>query len=212
MTNFFKTATMALLLGGTAAPTFAETLTAGMKTHPSQGDVTPVQGAGARISRDADGMFVSVETTGLTPGNVHTLWFVVINDPASCETEPCTGKDVLKRSDIVQSDVGYAGGVIVGDDGAARFAWRQDEGPLSGGWFGAGLANVAGSEIHLVINDHGPVIEGRTAEMLGTYRDGCRDDSIPAPMPATARVQGEPGPNTCRLMQFTIFAPEVPSS
>ena len=183
-----------------------------VKTHPSQGEPAIVDGAEARMAMDDDGLFVSLKTDGLTPGNVHTLWLVVINDPVACETSPCTSKDVLKRSDIVSSDVGYAGGVIVDDEGYAEFAWHQEEGDLTGGWFGNGLQNLHSAEVHLVVNDHGPLLPGREAAMLSTYRDGCTDESIPAPMPATARAQGEPGPNTCRLMQFAIFSDVAPES
>lgn len=197
--------TAASLLAATAA-TADGLRSTGMKTHASQGEIADVAGSVARLATHNDGVFVNVETAGLTPGNVHTLWFVVINNPAACETPyECVTKDVLKRSEIVASDVGYAGGVIVGPDGTATFAWHQAEGALSGGWFGTGMTNVAGAEIHLVVNDHGPLIEGREFAMLNTYRDGCTDKSIPAPMPDTARAQGEAGPNQCRLMQFSIF-------
>lgn len=183
----------------------ADVQTAPVITHPSQGDKTKVEGAVSRLAIHDDGIFVNVDTSGLTPNNVHTLWLVVINDPASCETADCATKDVLKRSEIVDSDVGYAGGLIVDENGEASFAWHQSEGALSGGWFGAGLKASDAAEIHLVINDHGPVIEGRVDQMLSTYRDGCTDESIPGPMPDSARAQGDAGPNACRLMQFSIF-------
>jgi hypothetical protein len=41
--------------------------------------------------------------------------------------------------------------------------------------------------------------------MLNTYRGGCSDESLPPPFPDTAKSDGEPGPNTCRLVQFTVF-------
>ena len=204
MKLFTLTALTAMALG---TGSFADTIeTSTVITHPSQGDKTVVAGATARLMRHEDGVFVNFETSGLTPGNVNTLWFVVINDPAQCETPfACVTKDVLKRSDIVKSDVKYGGGLVVGPDGSAEFAWHQSEGPFEGGWFADGLMEADDAEIHLVINDHGPLIDGREFEMLNSYRDGCTDDSIPGPMPATARVQGEAGPNTCRLMQFSIF-------
>ena len=183
-----------------------------VKSHPSQGDVAQVDGAMSRLVADESGIFINLDTTGLTPGHVHTLWLVVINNPSACETENCTSKDVLKRSDLVKSDVGYAGGVIVDEDGTGNFAYFQPTGALNGGWIGHGLGDTASAEIHLVVNDHGPVIDGRVSAMLSTYRDGCSDESIPAPMPATARAQGEAGPNTCRLMQFSIFKAAEPSS
>jgi len=195
----------AAILATVSVATSAEIVTESVKTHPSQGDVTVVEGATARLASADDGIFVGIDTSGLTPGNVHTLWLVVVNQPAACEADNCTSKDVLKRSDAVSSDVGYAGGVIVGDDSKGKFAWFQPAGKLHGPWFGNGLAGPTSAEIHLVINDHGPAIDGRVADMLSTYRDGCTDASIPAPMPDTARAQGEPGPNQCRLVQFAVF-------
>ncbi len=203
--------TVALALVANAALA-NEVRTATVKSHPSQGNVEVIQGATARLAAHDDGIFVNIDTRVLTPGNVHTLWLVVINNPTACESENCTSKDVLKRSDIVDSDVGYAGGVIVDANGDARFAYHQANGPLNGGWFGAGLKAVETAEIHLVINDHGPVIADRVDKMLATYRDGCADESIPAPMPDAARAQGEAGPNQCRLVQVAIFKPEVPAS
>lgn len=181
-------------------------------THPSQGEKTVVDGATARLVRHDSGVFVNFDTKELTPGHVHTLWFVAINKPDTCETDPCTSKDVLRRTDAVLADVGYGGGVVVGEDGTASFNWHQSEGPLSGGWFTEGMIDADAAEIHLVINDHGPVLEGRVGEMLATYRGGCTDESIPGPMPATARAQGEAGPNMCRLAHFSIFKPTAPAS
>lgn len=213
MTTFAKTAFAALMLAFPAAELAAmDVFEAPIKTHPSQGDIAIVQDATARLGVYEEGVFANFETAGLTPGNVHTLWFVVINDPAACEGENCTAKDVLKRTEIVNADAGYAGGVIVGADGTASFNWHQPEGLLSGGWFGNGMVNSEAAEIHLVVNDHGPVIDGRVDAMLASYRDGCTEVSIPAPMPAAARAQGEPGPNTCRLVQFTVFKPAIPES
>ncbi|MCP4385287.1 MAG: hypothetical protein GY798_28400 [Hyphomicrobiales bacterium] len=200
------------LLAITSLGSAADVTTQTVMTHPSQGEVTAVNGAAARLTATDEGMFVGLDTKGLTAGNVHTLWLVVINEPTACETEKCTSRDVLKRSDEVRSDVGYAGGIIVGEDGTGSFAWYQQAGELDGPWFGYGLNDPTSAEVHLVINDHGPAIEGRVADMLSTYRDGCMDESIPGPMPATARAQGEPGPNQCRLVQFTVFKNQAKGS
>jgi len=73
------------LLTGTllvSASAHAETLrNTELKTHPSQGEVTIVPRAQVNQLIHNDGMFVSIDTTGLTPGHVHTLWFVAINNP-----------------------------------------------------------------------------------------------------------------------------------
>ena len=67
----------------------------------------------------------------------------------------------------------------------------------------AGLIEADEAEIHLVINDHGPLIEGREFEMLNTYRDGCMDQSIPKPMPDAARVLIGPGESASTRMPFS---------
>jgi hypothetical protein len=132
----------------------------------------------------------------------------VINNPAVCEASPCEPPDVLKRTAEIQADIGYADGVIVGEDGTARFAAFQRAGELRNGWFGNGLRNPEGAEIHLIVNDHGPLLPELGAEMVTTYRGGCTDESIPAAFPDIAKADGAPGPNTCRLLQAAIFAPE----
>jgi hypothetical protein len=181
-----------------------------VKTHPSQGDVKTVEGAQARLVRTAEGIFVSLDTEGLTPGYAYTLLLAVINDPAACETSPCKPADVVGRAADTKSDiVGVADGAIVGEDGKARFASFQPVGELAGGWFGHGLQDPDGAEIHLVVHDHGPMLPDLGALMLTTYRSGCAHESIPAAFPDEAKMDGEPGPNTCRLVQVAIFVPEA---
>lgn len=175
-----------------------------VETHPSQGPVREVKGAKAVLLTTGKGAFASLATRELTPGNAYTLWWVVINDPAACETLPCKPPDVLERSKITRADVSYADGVIARDDGTARFTSHLPAGPLAHGWFGNGFDNPLGAEIHLVVNDHGPLLPQMAASMLGSYRGGCTDESLPAAFPATAKADGTPGPNTCRLVQDVI--------
>ena len=68
-----------------------------------------------------------------------------------------------------------------------------------------GLTNPEGAEIHLVVHDHGPLLAEKVATMIGSYRGGCLDDSIPEMVPAKAKADGEPGPNKCALVQDVIF-------
>lgn len=175
-------------------------------THASQGDVKRVSEGGARMVRSADGIFVNVEAEQLKPNHAYTMWVVAINAPQNCGNDPCSSADVLQRSDYVESDLGYGDGAIAGKDGKARFAAFQPAGAMPHSWFGRGLTNLAG-EIHLVIRDHGPLVEGREAEMLTTFRDGCNDKSVPETLPGTARGNGMPGDYTCANIQAAIFMP-----
>ena len=180
-----------------------------VKTHPSQGDVKTIEGAEARLVRTSEGIFVSLDTAGLTPGYAYTLLLAVINDPGACQTSPCKPADVIGRAADTKSDiVGVADGAVAWEDGKARFASFQPVGELAGGWFGNGLQNPAGAEIHLVVHDHGPMLPDLGALMLTTYRSGCAHESIPAAFPDEAKMDGEPGPNTCRLAQLAIFVPD----
>ena len=101
--------------------------------------------------------------------------------------------------------MGYADGLIAGADETGRFASYLPVGPLSQGWFGNGFDNPQGAEIHLVVNDHGPLLPEMAESMLGSARGGCVDQSFPADFPAAAFADGTPGPNTCRFVQAVIF-------
>jgi hypothetical protein len=179
-----------------------------VQTHPSQGKVRAVPGAKALLMTTEAGAFASVATRELTPGNAYTLWWVVINKPSACEQSPCSRDDVVLRSATTRADVGYADGLIAGADGTGRFASHLPVGPLPQDWFGIGLDRPQRAEIHLVINDHGPLLPEMAASMLGSARGGCVDKSFPAEFPAAAFADGTPGPNTCRFVQMAIFSPE----
>lgn len=176
-----------------------------VQTHPSQGEVQTVAGARAELVTTEDGAFASFSTKGLEPGHAHTMWFVTINDPAACETSPCKSPDVMERTEMTKADVGYGDGLIVGADGAATFAARVPVGELRQAWFGNGYRNAQEAEIHLAIADHGPVVPDMVDSMIGSYRGGCTDESLPEGVPDTARADGTPGPNTCRMVQFAVL-------
>lgn len=208
-----KIATTAVALAAFALPvTAGDYREVQIRSHPSQGKVAQIQNANARLATSPDGVFVNFETNGLEPGHAYTLLLAVMNAPGQCPVLPCTPKDVLKRSDVAQSDVAIAGSAIAGPTGEAVFAHYQEIGKFEPAFFEHGLKATEGVEIHLVLNDHGPLIEGREFEMLSTYRGGCSDDSIPGAMPATARAQGSPGPNQCKMVQFAQFIPAKPAS
>ncbi|WP_299673272.1 hypothetical protein [uncultured Roseobacter sp.] len=205
MQEFMKYALAAGMLAAT--PAAAEIQTVEVRTHPSQGDVEVVEGGGSTLIRGPDGIHVSLSTSGLIAGHVYTYWMVVFNEPGQCEAEMCSGKDALVRTDIVESDAGYVGGAVVGADGTLSMTAYQPVGQLNNAFFDRGILETDDLEVHLILQDHGPVIAGRELEMLSTYRGGCSDDSIPPPFPVTARAQGEPGPNACRMVQVALFAP-----
>ena len=195
----------ALADGGANPHVHAHHYTNHVETHPSQGDVRVIDNAKATLVMTKSGAFANIETSELVPGNAYTLWFVVINEPSACENSPCNANDVLKRTSMTKADVGYGDGLIAGNDGKGHFTTFRSLGELPQAWLGTGFTDPWASEIHLVVHDHGPVIAGREAEMTGTYRGGCTEESLPGIVPATAKADGSVGPNGCKLVQDVIF-------
>jgi hypothetical protein len=196
------------IIGAAAQNTMSETVqvtTAHVQTHPSQGEVQMIDNGSARLVTSKDGVWVNMTTDELEDHHVYTLWFVVINNPDACDARPCTAGYILANPDEVQLNVTWAGGLLMSDEARPKFSAFFPVGEVPQGWFDNDLTNPLGAEIHLVINDHGPFIPEMAATMLNTYRGGCTDESLPPPFPDTAKADGEPGPNACRLVQVVIF-------
>ncbi len=166
----------------------------------------PIDGAEATLVTTPAGAAMALQSSGLTPGHVVTVWWVVITEPTLCEGARCSGNDVLKRTEIVSPVVTFADGAVVDADGAVSFTGFLASGAVAGNWFGNRFDDPTSAEVHLVLNDHGPLISEIAGSMLTSYRGGCRDDSLPEAFPATAKADGVPGPNTCRLLQHAIFS------
>jgi hypothetical protein len=181
--------------------------TSHVETHPSQGAQRTIDGAAATLAISDREVVTGLDTRGLTPGHVYTLWLVAINRPLQCATAPCKAPDILANTDSVLADVRWVAGGVADDAGSLSLTGRTPVGAWDAGWFGHGLTNPRGAEIHLVVNDHGPVIAGREQAMQTSYREGCTDESLPPPFPATAKADGTAGPNKCALVQDAIFVP-----
>lgn len=176
-----------------------------VETHPSQGDVEIIDGGSAMLMRNDEGIFATLSTDGLEDGHVYTLWVVMINNPEACAASPCTPPEILGMSDDLQSEVTWGDGIIISDEGRAEFTTYVPAGDVQEPWFGNGLTNPTGAEVHLIINDHGELIPEMAANMLNTYRGGCTDESLPPPFPDTAKADGEAGSNPCLLVQAAVF-------
>lgn len=171
-----------------------------------------IEGAEAQLKTADWGAAMTLRTAELPPGHVVTAWWVVITKPEACSATPCPPGDVIGKSAQVGTQITYADGVVVGADGKAGFRSLLPAGPVGEGWYPASFDNPMTAEIHLVLNDHGPLISGLAPSMLTSYRGGCSDESLPPPFPATAKSDGVPGPNACRLVQDAIFVQRTGSS
>jgi hypothetical protein len=174
--------------------------------HPQSGMSGPVgAGAEATLVRRDGGVSFTFRASHLRPGHAYTVWFVVVNNPSACAASPCSGPDILLNP-ATDSQVTYGAGHIAGSSGNAGFAGSFRAGSVDGWLAGGGLRDPRNAEIQLVLNDHGPKLQGYMPGMIQTYRTGCTDASIPPIFPASARADGTPGPNACQLYQMAVFA------
>lgn len=203
----FVTATFLISLlpvGAQEIPTVHVTSSA-VRTHPSQGDIREIEAGLAELITTEAGAMMSFRTAELEDGHVYTVWWVVVNNPSACSESPCPTSDILGKSDLVESDITWGDSLLVDATGRMEFAAFLPAGAMAESWYGNGFTNPMGAEIHVVINDHGPLIPDLAANMLNTYRGGCTDESLPPPFPNTAKADGVAGPNACRLVQFAVF-------
>ena len=193
---------------GTASGGPAEVQPTPMRWHTQSGNAHMSvigDGARAKLTRTSSGISYSIDTHSLRAGHAYTAWVVVINDPAACASSPCAPADILTRPET-DAQVTYGTGHVVGSSGEAGFGGRIARGALPDGWLpDQGLEDPLGAEVHLVLNDHGPKLADFMPGMIRSYRGGCTDASLPAIFPASAKADGEPGPNTCRLWQVAVF-------
>lgn len=129
-----------------------------------------IPGASAWMSRSRNGVNVRFQTNGLAPGHAYTLWVVPFNNPENCiVANACVLADALANDPAVAVDLINGTGLVVGGSGKATFAARVKVGDL--GIRGIGLIDALGSEIHLVVRDHGPKLPG--SAQLAEFGGGC---------------------------------------
>lgn len=161
----------------------SETITIGRSTQESTSvfdlqTFTPVANTVARLDRQKDGHEAEEDTTGLPPGHVAILSYVVYNAPENC-TAPtpfswCSFPDAYDPN--TQPSLQVIGGAIVNEYGEAEFenfVGLGVEGAAGELLYGPGITNVDGSEVHYLTTDKGEPIEGALEAQLTTFFGGC---------------------------------------
>jgi hypothetical protein len=191
-----------VVIGACSAP--AESVP--VNWHTQSGKQGPVaEGAVAQLTRSDGGISFEIKSESLEPDHAYTIWLVMINEPGTCSAQPCPGPDILQNP-ASDSQVIFGAGAVADADGKATFKGEAKTGPLPSGWLPGGeLKKPMTAQVHLVVNSHGPVIEGYMPDMIETYRAGCADAGLPEIFPPVAKADGRPGPNTCQLYQIAVF-------
>jgi hypothetical protein len=149
---------------------------------------------GKSILTRTDTMITStVEAENLVPGNAHTIWFVVFNNPAACSDGVCGEDDIFTGPDLneegivaAQIGIGNATGNVAKADGTAEFGavLRPGDYAATGHQllFPAGLegdallldGNTMGAEVHIIVQDHGQARGGpQLLNQLTYVETGC---------------------------------------
>ena len=138
-------------------------------------------GGKSHLTRTDAMVLITLEAAGLVPGDVHTLWWIVFNDPAGCSA-PCGEDDIflpdgnLNEAGVVaaQIAIGNASGNVAKMDGTLEFGGRLRQNSDADGHqvlFGAGFgdymltASPDDAEVHVIVQTHG---QARGGEKLGS--------------------------------------------
>lgn len=158
----------------------------------------PIPFAGASLVRNNDAVFGTISTSGLTPGDAVTLWWVIFNNPSACDTSPCSVADL--NNALTNAAALYRGGRVVGIDGRVDFSGYLAEGDNTGAFILApnmpnpspGIVDAKTAAIHFVIRTHGQASDDPDTLnlQLTTLTGGCGGS-----------------PNPCKNLQSAIFEP-----
>jgi len=169
-----------------AAAVNGQTAMADVLTFFLEDEVTPAAGdmvGTAQLSRTAEGVNVTINTTALTPGAAYTIWWIIFNNPSACDPAGCGLADLGTAA--VEGSVMNATGRVADATGNATFSAFLPVGfmhtePASGNGrqlLGPGLQNPTGAVIHVVIRCHG--LWSGNIEQISTVAGDCLNAASP---------------------------------
>jgi hypothetical protein len=138
------------------------------------------------LTRTSNAIAMDLHTTGLTPGDAVTIWWMVFNHPEACTSGSSTPDDPTDPR-CGMADMGnpaadlsvlFAAGHVIDDAGVAEFGGKLAVNDASGAIMGTGLHDPAGADVTLVVHDHGPAKPGQVDEQIHTFgacNPGCTD-------------------------------------
>ena len=114
-----------------------------------------------------------VAMSELDPNASYSTWFIIFNLPCAAGPGMCTEPEISK--------VVNAGGFVTGDDGTGYFVGELEEGPVptgiaNGDPFGSGdegLTDSFASEVHVILQSHGPIVAGSVAGQISIPGFAC---------------------------------------
>lgn len=184
----------------------AEAITKPMSWTPDSGmSPGPVEGTSVVLEKGPFGAAMAIKSSGLTPGDVVTVWWVAIQNPQVCAVNPCSPVETMSVDSQSDSVVALAASGVVAADGTISLASFLPKGDVDGNFFETTLHSPETAEYHLPIHNHGPLDQSIAQEMLTSFRAGCTDESLPEYYPQTALSDGARGSFNCKTVQVAAF-------
>ncbi len=196
-------AATALVVAGTAS---AEAITKPLSWTPGSGMAPgPVEGTSVVLEKGAFGAAMAIKSSGLTPGDVVTVWWVAIQNPSVCKANPCTPVETMTDGAKADAVVTLAASGVVGEDGTVSLASFLPRGAVEGNFFDTEFHSPETAEYHLPVHNHGPLDPSIAEDMLTSFRAGCSDESLPEYYPQSALSDGAKGNFDCKTVQVAEF-------
>lgn len=198
-----KHSVTALVIALLATTSVATAEPASISTEPVIDFATGGAVGVSQLVRNDNGITMNYRASGLEPGTVATIWWVIFNNPDECATTPCGEADLANPD--VDASVFFAAGHVIGGSGRANYGaglpqdrLTVDPDPDANQLIvGDGiLKDARGAEVHLVLRTHGPKIPHLVHQMVQTFDAGC-----------TTAPPALQGPNTCENLQASAHLP-----
>jgi hypothetical protein len=148
-------------------------------------------GGKSTLTRADDSVSARVNAHNLMPGAAYTYWYVIFNMPENCSDGVCGEDDIFlpdgapntAQIDTVKISALGGNGAIANGGGHAVLTGTVFEGSPSGldVLIGPGglipgylLMDSEGAEIHIVVRNHGPALDGGDLfDQLNTFTGNC---------------------------------------
>ena len=154
----------------------------------------------SKLHRNKNGIKVNFKATGLNPG-AYTIWWVIWNNPQDCAIPGQCNDGDFGQAVLVEVEVMYAGGHVVGNNGKGNFSAHLKAGddtpesmntafgfPSVGG---LRVGNTFDAEVHIVLRTHGPAVPGLVNDQISSYAGGCDTPFLIPPFTAYPNEIGQ---------------------
>ena len=170
-------------------------------------DSTVIDNTESTLVRMEHGVFMTLDTSGLRPGDLYTAWWGIFNVPENCSDQFCSVDDVFlmdsdgnlildENGDTLPNRTGRtrarisllrASQSIVSEDGTLHLQAHLPVGDANDVGWGPGLLDPINAHVHIILRSHGPASSEGLQEQYYEPWGGC--PKVPPRDPCIDMVQ-----------------------